>query len=134
MFKFTKETKMKKLLKLFKAKHKEATNRWRKNKKYRNKENNTPNECKTYTINEYADPQKNNEKSKQGFTTNPTKKECVKRATATSMDLLKQESRKLVVLDSNYIQIIRICHGQEDVFVFMPGKQDVFTNWINIGN
>ena len=84
-------------------------------------------------VNEYCEPQKNNEKNK-GFTTNPTKKKCVKHATATSVDLLKQEGIKWVVLDSNEIQIIRICHRQEDVASFMPGKEDVYINWIEIGN
>ena len=44
-------------------------------------------------VNESCEPQKNNEKNK-GFTTNPTKKKCVKHATATSVDLLKQEGIK----------------------------------------
>ena len=123
--------------KTFKAKHRQATSRWRENKRQLERENNPELENNPMVVDvSFMSRQslgKAMKKVKNSLPKSPRKKKAVVQALATSMNLMQQKRQTSQGLDLKLIETIKAFYRREDIARFMPGAQDVITIWDEAG-
>ena len=122
----------------FKAKHREATARWRESKREKEKESNSSLVQSPMIVDVSLMSKqrlgKAMKKVKNALPQSPRRKKVVVRVLVASLDLIQQKRKTSHGLEQYHIDTVQAFYRQEDILWFMPGKQDVVTIWDENGD